>query len=232
MTRAAALIWYWSLSILPFTAIVTFILTLTVCSQILNSISPLETYPPISLLGIGPAYYYFVCGFILLLSQFLIIVIGRVQFLCQYQSIIRYGLIYTIHAVAFVSCVFFLIMTVVSHDIHPHLHFIGAFGMFLLISVYCIFHTFVVFYLYAHRSKAPEHSNVILPLWFLACTVLLVIFFVVWIETHQSIPQYIAAGMPFLYFVGFVPQFWKQATTTTQTYCAPGSMHDPSEISV
>ncbi|CAM2718549.1 unnamed protein product [Rotaria socialis] len=119
-------------------------------------------------------------------------------------------------------------MTVVSHDIHPYLHFIGAFGMFILISVYCIFHTFVVFYLYVHRSKAPEHSNVILPLWFLACTVLLVIFFVVWIETHQSIPQYIAAGMPFLYFVGFVPQFWKQATMAKQTYCAPGSMHDPS----
>jgi hypothetical protein len=215
MTRIGALIWFWSLPVLPFTAIITFILTLVVCSQVPHT-SPGLKFPNISILGTGSAYYYFVSGFVLLVPQVLLIFIGRLQFLLQSQSIIHCIILYVIHAIALVSIVFLLIMAIVNVDDRPRLHVIGAFGMFGLLSSYCFLHTIVVFSLFIQRSKAPQHSNILWPIWFLFCSVLLIIFFSIWIANTASIPQYIAAAMPFLYIIGFVPQFWRQAKMKRQ----------------
>lgn len=102
-------------------------------------------------------------------------------------------------------------MAIVSTDGNHGLHLFGAFGMFGFASLYCFLHTIAVCYLFIKRSETPEHSNILLLLWFLICSILLIIFFSIWVVTAQAIPQYIAAGMPFLYFLGFVPQFWTQA---------------------
>ncbi|CAF4041517.1 unnamed protein product [Adineta steineri] len=211
MARTAALIWYWSLVILPFTAIITFILTLVVCNQILQNNLPEKYLPQISQLGIGPAYPYFVFGFVVLSLQMLLILIGRLQYLFQSQSVIHGTILYVIHALALISAILLLIMAIVSLDHNPYLHVIAAMGMFTFISFYCLLHTVVIFYLYARRSIALEHSNIILPIWFLICAVLLTIFASIWISRGSTIPQYIAAAMPFLYILGFIPQFWIQA---------------------
>jgi hypothetical protein len=118
-----------------------------------------------------------------------------------------------VHVVALISLIFMLIMAIVSVDDRANLHRIGAYGMFGFISLYCFLHTIVVFYLFTHRSDAPQHSNVIWPIWFLVCSLLLIFFFSIWLLTAGSIPQYIAAASPFLYFLGFVPQFWSRART-------------------
>jgi hypothetical protein len=230
MTTIAALIWVWSLVILPFTAILTFILTLVICSQVPNNAPRGEKYPQISQLGTGEAYPYFVGGFVFLLPQLLIILLGRIQFLFQTQYIINRGIICLIHAVALVSAVFLLIMAIVSVDDRPRLHVIGAFGMFGFISLYCFLHTIVVLYLFSHRSDTPQHSNVIWPIWFVVCSLLVIIFVIVWIVTNKGIPQYIAASSPFIYFLGFVPQFWMRARTRKRDSVRPGIMRFSSEV--
>ncbi|CAF1533689.1 unnamed protein product, partial [Adineta steineri] len=143
--------------------------------------------------------------------QMLLILIGRLQYLFQSQSVIHRTILYVIHALALISAILLLIMAIVSLDHNPYLHVIAAMGMFTFISFYCLLHTVVIFYLYARRSIALEHSNIILPIWFLICAVLLTIFASIWISRGSTIPQYIAAAMPFLYILGFIPQFWIQA---------------------
>jgi hypothetical protein len=230
MTRVVAMIWFWSLPILPFTGILTFILTLVVCSQVLHNPRPGGNLPQISLLGIGSAYYYFVFGFVILLIQFLLIIIARLQFLFQSQSIIHRAILYAIHATALVSSIFFLIMAIVNVYDRPRLHVIGAVGMFGSLSLYCLLHTIVAFYLFIKRSEAPQYSNILWPLWFLVCTILLTILFSIWATKKQTIPQYIAATMPFLYILGFVPQFWRQAKTKRRDAALPSQVYYSNEL--
>ncbi|CAF3450329.1 unnamed protein product [Rotaria socialis] len=217
MTRILTLVWYWSLLILPFTVMITFILTLVVCRQVLrNNAWSGVNLPHISVLGTGPAYNYFVSGFVILTAQFLLILIGRLQFLFHSQSIIHRAILCAIHAISLLACVFLLIMAIVSLDRNNRLHLTGAIGMFGLLSSYCSFHTIVAFYLFVRRSNAPQHSNILWPLWFLVCCIVLIICASIWGATSKSIPQYIAAAMPFLYIIGFVPQFWNQARMKSQ----------------
>jgi hypothetical protein len=231
MTRIVTLIWYWSLLILPLTAMITFILTLAVCSQVLrhNSWSTVKL-PHISVLGTGPAYNYFVSGFVILTPQFLLILIGRLQLLFQSQSIIHRAILYAIHAIGLIASVFLLIMAIVSLDHNSRLHLIGAIGMFGFLSSYCLLHTIVVFYLFIRRSKAPRHSNILYPLWFLVCCIVLIICASIWGATGQSIPQYIGATMPFLYILGFVPQFWSQTRIKRRVSGLSGQIRNSNEI--
>ena len=232
MARIGALIWYWSLTVLPFTAILTFILTVVVCTQVPNNAPVRIKYPQISLLGTGEAYYYFASGFAILFAQLLVIIIGRIQFLFQSQYIIHRVIIYAVHGVALVASIFMLIMAFVSVDYNLSLHLIGAFGMFGLLSLYCFLQTIVVFYLFIRRSDAPQHSNVIWPIWFLLCSVLLITFFVVWLITMNGIPQYIAAAAPLLSLLGFVPQFWMSARMRRRDSILPETMRSSSEITL
>jgi len=224
------LIWYWSLPILPFTAVITFILTLVVCSQVLRDTWREKALPQISQLGIGPAYNYFVAGFVILSLQLILILIGRLQFLFQSQSVIHRAILCVIHAIALVSSVFLVIMAVVSLYHDRRLHVTAAFGMFGFVSLYCFLHTIVAFYLFARRSVTPQHSNIIWPLWFLVCTVLLIIFASIWVAKAETIPQYIAAAMPFLYILGTVPQFWMQAKRKGQTAVASSEVNNLNEM--
>ncbi|CAF1649074.1 unnamed protein product [Rotaria magnacalcarata] len=212
MTRIWTLVWYWSLLILPFTAMITFVLTLVVCRQVLiNNAGSTVKLPNISVLGTGPAYNYFISGFVILTPQVSLIFISRLQFLFQSQSIIHRAILYAIHAISLLACVFLLIMVIVSLDHNNRLHLIGAIGMFALLCSYCSLHTIVAFYLFVRRLNAPRHSNILWPLWFLVCCIVLIVCAGIWGATSKSIPQYIAAAMPFLYIIGFVPQFWSQA---------------------
>ncbi|CAF3119855.1 unnamed protein product [Rotaria sp. Silwood2] len=216
MMNSGTLIWFRILLILPFTSILTFVLTLIICSQIPNNIQPGQNLPQISELGTGQAHYYFMSGFIILIPQLLIMFIGRLQFLLQSQTIVHRAIIFFIHIIAFVSGIFVLIMAIVSLDDRENVHDIGAIGTFGSISIYCILHTILVIYLYIHRSKAFEHSNIIFLLWFLACTMIILTCSIIWVITFASIPEYIAAGTPFLYFLAFTPQFWTKAKQSKQ----------------
>lgn len=98
--------------------ILTFILTLVVCSQILNNPRPQGTLPVISLFGVDAVYYYFLCGSIVLFVQFLFLIIGRLQFLLHSQSLVHRAILYAIHATALISNILLLMMAVV--DVHSH----------------------------------------------------------------------------------------------------------------
>jgi len=222
MTTLAVLIWAWSLTVLPFTAILTFILTLVACNLVPNNAPKDEEFPQISQLGTGEAHIYFVIGFVVLLPQLLFVLIGRLQFLFQTQLIINRILLCIVHVVALISSAFMLIMAIVSVDDNPNVHLTGAFGMFGCISLYCFLHTIVVFYLYIRRLDAPQHSNIIWPIWFLVCCLSLIVFFIIWLMTAKGIPEYIAAASPFLYFLGFVPQFWLRAKPKKRDFFVPG----------
>ncbi|CAF3112523.1 unnamed protein product [Rotaria socialis] len=211
MARVGPLIWFWSLTILPFTAILTFISTLIVCIQIPNNAPKDEKFPQISQLGTGQAYPYFVTGFVILSIQLLVILLGRIQYLFQTQYIIHRGIISVVHGIGLFSIVFLLLMAIASIDDNPSIHLTGAYGLFGLISLYCFLHTMIVFYLFIHRSDVPQHTNIIWPIWFLFCSILLIAFFIVWLLTAKGIPEYIVAATPFLYFLGLAPQFWTQA---------------------
>ncbi|UJR29345.1 hypothetical protein I4U23_010557 [Adineta vaga] len=224
MARIGPLIWFWSLTILPFTAILTFVATLIICIHVPNNAPKEEKFPQISQLGTGEAYYYFVTGFALLSPQLLIIVLGRLQFLFQTQYIIHRVIISIVHAFALLACIFMLLMASFSIDKQASIHLTGAFGMFGLISLYCFLHTMIVIYLFIRRSNAPQHSNIIWPIWFLVCSLILIAFFVYWLITAQGIPEYIAAATPFLYFLGFVPQFWMRARPKKRDSLLPGTM--------
>lgn len=196
----------------PFTTIITFVVPLIVCSQALQHNTPsTQKLPNISDLGTGPAYKYFVSGFVILTPQFLLIIIGRVQFLCQSLSVIHHAILYIIHTAAPIAAVFLLIVAIVSLEQNGSLHTTSAFGLFSSLASYCLLQTIVFFYLIIRRSKAPQHSNIFLPLWFLICCILLIICFSIWGATAKSIPEYIPAATPFLYNLGFVPRFWTQA---------------------
>ena len=221
MATLAVLIWVWSLAIFPLTSILTFILTLVVCSVIPNNAPVNEKYPEISELGTGEAHIYFLIGFVVLFPQLIIIILGRIQFLFQNQLIVNRALIGLIHLIAVISGIFMLIMAIVSVDDRVVLHDIGAYGMFGSISLYCFLHAILLVYLFLHRSDAPQHSNIFYPIWFVLCSLLLIVFFAIWIITEAGIPQYIAAASPFLYLLGFVPQFWSQARTRKLDYIVP-----------
>lgn len=223
MVARAALILAWSLVILPFTSILTFILTLIICNSVPNNAPKDDKFPQISELGTGEAHIYFVIGFVVLLPQLLLVLIGRLKFLFETQSIINRILLCIIHAIAFISSIFMLVMAIVSVDTNQGVHLTGAFGMFGCISLYCFLHTILIFYLFIRRSNAPSHSNILYPIWFLVGCVLLITFFIVWLMTSDGIPEYIAAASPFLYFLGFVPQFWSQAREKQRasTYSEP-----------
>ena len=211
MATLATLVWAWSSVILPFTSILTFILTLVICNMVPNNAPKDEKFPQISQLGTGDAHIYFVIGFVVLFPQLLLVLIGRLQLLFQTQLIINRILLGVIHIIALISSIFMLVMAGVSVDDNPGAHLTGAYGMFGCISLYCFLHTILIFYLYIRRSNSPQHSNIIFPIWFLVCCLLLIIFFVIWLITATGISEYIAAASPFLYFLGFVPQFWSRA---------------------
>ena len=200
-------VWYWSLPFLPFTAALTLILTLIICTVLPNN-APSGELPHISELGTGDAHVMFVIGFILLLPQMLMIIIGRLQLLIETQTHIPKFILYFIHVIPIVSGIFMLIMAIVSVDSNQQLHLTGAYGMFILISVYLLLHTILILYLWLKQRNTPKHARIFYFLYYLACTILLVIFFCIWLSTSKAIPEYLASVAPFLYFIGFVPQFW------------------------
>jgi hypothetical protein len=202
----------------PFTSIVTFVVTIIICSQVPNNYHE-GGLPELSDLGTGQAHNYFMGGFIILLPQLLIMFIGRIQFLIQSQTIILPAIIYLIHIVLIVCGIFILIMAIASEDVYSTVHLVGAIGTFTCIVIYCIFHTIVILYLYIKRSKASHHSNVVYPLWFLVSTVISFIASIILVITNLSISQYIAVRSPFLYFLAFVPQFWTRAKQSKDIYC-------------
>jgi hypothetical protein len=203
---------------------------LIICTQVPNNAPVGEKFPQISQLGTGGAYYYFVAGFVLLAPQLLIVILGRLQLLVQTQYIIHRAIIFIVHAIAVLSCGFLLLMAIFNIDNSPTIHLTGAFGMFGLISLYCLLHTGIVFILFIRRSDAPHHSTIIWPIWFLICSLLLIAFFVYWLVTAQGIPEYIAAATPFLYFLGFVPQFFMQARTKKRDSVLPIIMSFSSQV--
>ena len=104
-------------------------------------------------------------------------------------------------------------MAIVSIEYNYNVHISFAYTMFSCISLYCFLHTIIIVYLYIQRDDAPQHTNVFYPIWFVICSLFLIAFFAVWLITNEGMPEYIAAASPFLYLLGFVPQFWFRAKT-------------------
>ena len=202
-------VWFWLQMVLPFTSALTLILTLIICNNTPNN-APTDELPQISQLGTGQAYVPFAIGFCLLFPQLILIVLGRLRLLLKTQDHVSRWLLYFFHAIPMVAGIFMLIMATVSVENNLAVHLTGAFTMFGLISAYVVIHTILAFYLWMRRATAPLHASIWYSVYFLALTVLLVTFVIVWIATSKAIPEYLASASPFLYFFGFVPQLWAQ----------------------
>jgi len=210
--ETAASVWDWSLAVLPFTALITFIVILVACNLASNYVPSGGNLLQISHIGSGNAYLYFIAGVVMLVPQVIAIIIGRLQFLLQTQGIINKILLYIIHIIIFIPFIFMIIVVLVSRGQRSDAQLHGTYGIFGSIALYCFVHTIAVFYIYLRRRTGLQYySKVILPIWFLVCSLLLIVFFVLWLNTNAVIPGYIAAVSPFLYFLGFVPQFWARA---------------------
>ncbi|CAF3430200.1 unnamed protein product, partial [Rotaria sp. Silwood2] len=108
-------------------------------------------------------------------------------------------------------------MAIERRDTNSGVHNIGAIGTFGCFLLYCILHTTLIIYLFIRRSQASEYSTIVLPLWYLGCTIISIISSITIAVTYASIPEYIASGTSFLYFLAFVPQFWMRAKTVRKT---------------
>jgi hypothetical protein len=203
----AATVWHWALAVLPVTAFITFIVILVACNLVSGGGKLLQ----ISDIGIGNAYVYSIAGLVMLLPQILLIIISRLQYLLQTQGIINEIILYIIHIVTLIPFVFMLIVAFVGRGHRSDTRVLGTYGIFGSIALYCFLHTIIVFYLYKRRATGAHYSKLYLPIWFLIWSLLLIVFFVVWLNTNVVIAGYIAAAAPFFYFLGFVPQFWARA---------------------
>lgn len=211
MTATAASIWDWSLVVLPFTALITFLITVIACNLVSNYVPGGGNLLQISHIGTGNAYVYFITGIIMLLPQVLAIIIGRFQFLLQTQGAINKILLYIIHIISFIPLIFMIIVAFVSRGHRSDVHLLSTLGILGSIALYCLLHTIVVFYLYIRKVSGSNYSKPTLPILFLICCLLLITFFVVWFTTTSVTAGYIAAATPFLYFLGYVPQFLARA---------------------
>lgn len=211
MAQTAASIWDWSLAVLPITAFITFLVTIIACNLVLNYGSGGSSLLPVSHIATGNAYVYFLAGFVLLLPQILAIIIGRLQFLLQTQGLINSIFLYIIHIISFIPLIFMIIVTFISQQHRSNAYLLITYGILGSIALYCLLHTIIVFYLYIRRANGSKYSKITLPIWFLSCSLLMIVFFVLWFTTNSVIIGYIVAVTPFLYFLGYVPQFWARA---------------------
>jgi hypothetical protein len=211
MPPSAASIWDWTLVVLPFTALITFIVTLVACNLSSNYTPAGESLLSISQLGSGPAYIYFIVGFVMLFPQIIAIIIGRLLYLLETQNIINKILLYIVHIVILIPFVFMLIAAFISRGSRSDAHLLAIYGIFGSIALYCLLHTIGVFYLYIRKANGAQYAKIHLPIWFLVCSLLFLASFGVWLNNNGSIWGYVAAITPFLYFLGFVPQFWARA---------------------
>ena len=209
--RSAASIWDWCLAVLPITAVITYLVTLLSCNLVTHSLSSQGHLLAISDLSSGSAYIYFIVGFALLLPQILLIIIGRLQFLLQTQNLINHIVLYIFHIVILIPFLFMLIVSFVSGGSRSDAHIQSIYGILGSIALYCLLHTIAIFYLYIRRASGSQYVQIGLPIYFVVCSLLLIGSFIAWIQTKGIIVGYIAATIPFLYFLGFVPQFWTRA---------------------
>lgn len=216
MASAGIRIWLGILIIMPFTCILTFVVTMIICSQTPNDFQSKGPPPKISDIGTGQAHNYFMGGFIILVPQILIMFIGRIHFLIVSQSIVGTAIIMLTHVLLLFCGAFILIMAIHSENAQRTLHLIGAVGTFFTLALYCIFHTIIIVYLFIRRSKAPEHSNIFFPVWFSVCTIISIVSTTVLAIMNNSVAEYFAAGIPFVYFLAFVPSFWSKFIQSRQ----------------
>lgn len=214
--QSAASIWDWCLAVLPITAFVTFLVILITCNLVGNSGLSRGDFLPISDLSSGSSWIYFLVGFILLLPQILLIIIGRFQFLLQTQALINRIILYIFHIVILIPFVFLLIVSFVNGNTHSDNRRLVIYGILGSIVLYCFFHTIAVVYLYIRRAVGSQYSQIGLPVWFVVCSLVFIGTFAGWIQTKSVLLGYIAVVIPFLYFLGFVPQFWTRARARTR----------------
>jgi hypothetical protein len=153
MATTAASIWDWTLPVLPCTAMITLLVTLVACNLVSNYASFGDTLLQISQLGMGRTYVYFIVGVAMLFPQVLAIIIGRLQFLLQIQSIINRIVLYIIHIISLIPLVFMLIVTLISRDSRSDVYLLGTYGIFECIPLYCFIYTLVMFYQYIYVDR-------------------------------------------------------------------------------
>ncbi|UJR17220.1 hypothetical protein I4U23_004115 [Adineta vaga] len=210
MAKTAASIWNWSLPVLPFTVIITLIVAFFTDRLIDNHSMSRKSFFEILVVRVSASRVYFFFGICLFLPQVLAIIIGRFQFLLKTQSMINRTVLFIIHIFILVPFVYLLVYMIISNN-HPNIYQMSIYGIFESISLYCLVHTILIFYLYIRRSNASQHANIIWPIWFLICIISLIVFYVIWTRSHNYVSGFIVILCPFLYLLGFVHQFWLQA---------------------
>ena len=211
MAPTAASTWDWALAVLPFTALITCIVTMVSCNLVSNYVPGQGNLLQVSHLSSGSSNIVFIVGLVLVLPQVLSIIIGRLLFLLQSQGLINGIILHVSHLISFVPFILFLIMGFVSSNRYTSTSTFVTYGILGSFTLYCLIQTVIVFYLFIRKSLGSVYSKVYIPIWFLVCTLILISFLIVWTQTREAIYGYIAAIAPFLYFLGFVPQFWTRA---------------------
>jgi hypothetical protein len=104
-----------------------------------------------------------------------------------------------------------IIVAFVSQGSRSDAHLLAIYGIFGSIGLYCLLHTIGVFYLYIRKAAGADYAKIYLPIWFLVCNLVFIASLSTWLTINGTIWGYITAATPFLYFLGFVPQFWVRA---------------------
>ena len=208
-------------TIFPFTACLTLTATLVLCNVVFNETSIDDKPHWIFELNNDGGYVYFVVGFVLIFVQLLVVLLGRVQYLFQSQMIVRRNVLLINHLFGFIGLIFMLIMSCIKINDHRTILIVCVLGMLICLIEYCCHHTIVIIYLYVYREDAPQHSNIFYPIWFVICSLLILVVLVVWLITGKYILGYCSFASPFLYFLGFVPQYCSRARGRKRDSVAP-----------
>lgn len=210
-TTTAASAWDWALAVLPFTALITYIVTMVSCNLVSNYSPGQGNLLQVSHLYSGSSNIYLIVGLILIVPQVISIFIGRLGFLLQNQGLIDGIVLNVSHLLTFLPFVIFLIMGLVNSSYYLTTGTFIIYGILASFALYCIINTIVAFYLFIRKALGTYFSKIYIPIWFLICTLMLIAFSTLWIQSHRPIYGYIALLAPFLYFLGYVPQFWARA---------------------
>jgi hypothetical protein len=185
MSLAAVSIWKWSLTILPFTVIITLIVALFTDRLVYNHDKNGRTFFEIPVSYISSTDIYFLIIIVLLILQILAIIIGRFQLLLRTQSILNRISLFIIHISVRIPLVYFFLAVILRRNDHFNVCQMGIYGIFASMTLYCFLHTILIFYLYICRSYAPQYATISWPIWFLICILLIIIFYIIWILSHN-----------------------------------------------
>ncbi|CAF1040982.1 unnamed protein product [Didymodactylos carnosus] len=203
-----------TLVILPFTAALTLGIFLAACSPRLTH-RP-HHLAPISELGVN-AFGLFVTGFTLTSIQMTVIIVAWWSLVRQHlHQISQTSILNHLSLILGLIAVVFCLLMAYTVNTSVKAHMTGAFGVFGLLVIYEFLQFIQLIRLRSKHSLYQDSYTIFAILWIALCVLCGAISAGVWIGTFNSIPEYLAAGFPFVFSFAFAKYFWMDARRTAK----------------